>query len=57
MINQLEIKTGIENMDLAAIHHFLQNDSYWAKGIAFELVKASLGGEAAQADTEYARCA
>ncbi|MBC9910018.1 GNAT family N-acetyltransferase [Chitinophaga varians] len=42
MTNQWEIKTGIGHMDLAAIHQFLQNDSYWAKGIDFELVKASL---------------
>lgn len=42
MINQLEIKTGLENMDLTTIHQFLHNDSYWAKGISYELVKASL---------------
>lgn len=42
MTNQWEIKTGIGHMDLAAIHQFLQNDSYWAKGIDRTLVKASL---------------
>ncbi|WP_343746699.1 GNAT family N-acetyltransferase [Chitinophaga sp.] len=38
----MEIKTGAAQMDLAAIHQFLQNDSYWAKGIDFDIVKASL---------------
>ncbi|MBC9933232.1 GNAT family N-acetyltransferase [Chitinophaga qingshengii] len=41
-MNHIEIKSGIEQMDIVAIHHFLSHDSYWAKGISFELVKASL---------------
>ena len=38
----LDIKTGKENMDVKAIHHFLSEDSYWAKGISYELVDSSL---------------
>ncbi|WP_343702385.1 GNAT family N-acetyltransferase [Chitinophaga sp.] len=36
------IKTGKENMDVRAIHRFLSEDSYWAKGISYELVDSSL---------------
>jgi hypothetical protein len=39
---EIEIKTGYENMDAKEIHRFLSNDSYWAKGISFELVNSSL---------------
>lgn len=36
------IKTGKENMDLHMVHHFLSQESYWAKGIPFEMVDNSL---------------
>ncbi|MEZ2443408.1 GNAT family N-acetyltransferase [Chitinophaga sp. RCC_12] len=36
------IKTGKEHMDVQAIHRFLSEDSYWAKGISYELVDNSL---------------
>jgi GNAT superfamily N-acetyltransferase len=36
------IKTGKENMDIRMIHHFLKEDSYWAKGISYEWVEQSL---------------
>jgi GNAT superfamily N-acetyltransferase len=36
------IKTGKENMDVTTIHRFLSEDSYWARGIPFELVDNSL---------------
>ena len=36
------IKTGKENMNVKVIHRFLAEDSYWAKGIPYELVDHSL---------------
>lgn len=36
------IKTGKENMDVNSIHRFLTEDSYWAKGISFEMVDSAL---------------
>ncbi|WP_183576079.1 GNAT family N-acetyltransferase [Mucilaginibacter sp. X5P1] len=36
------IKTGKEHMDVKEIHRFLSEDSYWAKGIPYELVDHSL---------------
>lgn len=36
------IKTGKENMDVKAIHRFLSEDTYWAKGIPYALVDDSL---------------
>ena len=36
------IKTGKENMDVNSIHRFLTEDSYWAKGISFEIVDNAL---------------
>src|SRR5664279_6360071 len=36
------IKSGKQEMDVQAIHQFLSEDSYWAKGISFELVDRSL---------------
>jgi len=36
------IKSGKENMDVKAVHRFLKEDSYWAKGISFERVDNSL---------------
>jgi hypothetical protein len=37
-----QIKSGVENMDITAIHKFLNKESYWAKGIPLETVKTSL---------------
>lgn len=39
---EIVIKTGKENMDVKMIHRFLKEDSYWAKGISYELVDHSL---------------
>ena|SRR5450631_2596539 len=36
------IKSGKEHMDVRAIHQFLTEESYWAKGISFEFVSGSL---------------
>jgi N-acetylglutamate synthase-like GNAT family acetyltransferase len=36
------IKAEFENMDIAAIHHFLSKESYWAKGIPLETLETSL---------------
>ncbi|WP_318345538.1 GNAT family N-acetyltransferase [Flagellimonas baculiformis] len=36
------IRTGVEQMDIGEIHRFLSMESYWAKGISFEMVKESL---------------
>ena len=41
-MESVSIKAGKENMDVGAIHKFLTEESYWAKGIAFELVDRSL---------------
>jgi len=41
-MSEVIIKTGKENMDVTTIHRFLSEDSYWAKGIPFELVENSL---------------
>jgi GNAT superfamily N-acetyltransferase len=36
------IKSGKQDMDVRAVHKFLTEDSYWAKGISFQLVDRSL---------------
>jgi len=36
------IKEGKENMDIAVIHQFLSEQSYWAKGIPYSFVDNSL---------------
>ncbi|MNS20775.1 Acetyltransferase (GNAT) family protein [compost metagenome] len=36
------IHTGYEAMDITAIHQYLSQESYWAKGIPFETVQRSL---------------
>lgn len=36
------VKTGKEHMDVAVVHRFLSEDSYWAKGISYELVDRSM---------------
>ena len=41
-MDELTIRSGRENMDVHAIHRFLSEHSYWAKGISFELVKKSI---------------
>jgi hypothetical protein len=41
-MQDLIIKTGKENMDVKMIHRFLNEDSYWAKGIPYALVDDSL---------------
>jgi len=41
-MSEVSIKSGKENMDVKAIHRFLAEDSYWAKGISFERVDNSL---------------
>lgn len=41
-MQEYKIKIGFENMDIDSIHHFLSTQSYWAKGISFEIVKESL---------------
>lgn len=41
-MENFKIKHGIENMDINAVHKFLNKESYWAKGIPLEIVKASL---------------
>src|ERR1700709_702217 len=41
-MNEYCIKEGFENMDVAAIHNFLSNESYWAKFIRLETVVISL---------------
>lgn len=41
-MEDLLLKSGKENMDVKAIHRFLTEESYWAKGISFELVDKSL---------------
>ena len=41
-MSAISIRTGKENMDVKVIHRFLNEDSYWAKGISYELVDNSL---------------
>jgi GNAT superfamily N-acetyltransferase len=41
MLNVI-VKTGRENMDVEMVHRYLSQDSYWAKGISYELVDNSL---------------
>lgn len=38
----IDIRTGFENMDVAVVHQYLSEESYWAKGIAYELVSNSM---------------
>ena len=42
--NEYEINTHKKRLDLAMIHNFLANKSYWAKGIPFEVMKKSIEG-------------
>lgn len=41
-MNAFVIRTGSALMDVAVIHHFLSNESYWARGIGFEMVENSV---------------
>ncbi len=41
-MDSILIKSGYEQMDVKAIHAYLSEYSYWAKGISFELVNQSL---------------
>lgn len=41
-MTEVLIKTGKEHMDVNMIHRFLTEESYWAKGISYELVDNSL---------------
>ena len=41
-MTEVIIKTGKEYMDVKMIHRYLSEDSYWAKGISYELVEHSL---------------
>ena len=38
----ITISTNKDFLDIELIHNFLSNDSYWVKGIAKELVEASI---------------
>ena len=40
--NEYEISSDKKRLDLAMIHDFLANQSYWAKGIPFEVMKRSI---------------
>jgi N-acetylglutamate synthase-like GNAT family acetyltransferase len=37
-----QIKEGIAQMDMVSIHHFLSQESYWAKNITLQTVEAAL---------------
>lgn len=39
---EYEISTDKKRLDLAMIHDFLAKESYWAKGIPFEVMKKSI---------------
>jgi len=41
-INEYEISTDKNRLDVAMIHEYLSNRSYWAKGIPFEVVRKSI---------------
>ena len=41
-MENVTIKSGKEEMDIKAIHKFLSEESYWAKGISYEFVDKSL---------------
>nr|WP_198160739.1 GNAT family N-acetyltransferase [Pedobacter panaciterrae] len=42
MMLKVIVKTGKQNMDVSTVHRFLSENSYWAKGISYELVNNSL---------------
>ncbi len=41
-VNEYEISTDRKRLDLAMIHDFLANRSYWAAGIPFPVMKKSI---------------
>jgi len=41
-MNNYQIKSGIENMDIDAIHSYLSKESYWARGIPRNTVETSI---------------
>jgi len=41
MLNELQVKTGFEDMNLPLIHHQLSTDAYWCIGIPLETVEAA----------------
>lgn len=41
-MSEVIIRTGNGNMNVEEIHRFLSTDSYWARGIPYELVDNSL---------------
>ena len=41
-MSEVSIRAGKENMDVKMVHRFLNEDSYWAKGISYELVDNSM---------------
>jgi len=41
-MNNYQIKAGMENMDIPAIHNFLTKESYWAKGIPLKTVETAI---------------
>lgn len=43
-INDYTISTDKSKLDIEYIHHFLSVESYWAKNIPIEIVKASIEG-------------
>jgi N-acetylglutamate synthase-like GNAT family acetyltransferase len=40
--NGYVIRTEKQFLDINILHHFLSEDSYWAKGITFEMVRKSI---------------
>jgi GNAT superfamily N-acetyltransferase len=42
--NEFVISTDKSKLDVAVIHNYLCNESYWAKNIPVEIVKKSIGG-------------
>ena len=40
--NGFSISTNKENLDVDLIHHFLNQEAYWSKGIPKEIVKKSI---------------
>jgi len=41
-MSEVTIQTGKEHMNVKMIHSFLNEESYWSKGISYELVDNSL---------------
>ena len=41
-MHAINIRTGKDNMDVKRIHRFLSEESYWAKGISYEVTDHSL---------------